>query len=436
MKKIITILFLFLLAGCDLPMGAPQEELLGNAELSQKMQANKKIKETYKLENAAFIKEAKDENGIQVEVGDKAKQNFEPKMKISRWEDEVSLTVGIPDKSKLMDISRFGAGIAELVLNEEKIEYREADIEYHYYDIEPSEKYPEGAFEYEIVLKEKPKTNVVKMTIETAGLDFFYQPELTQEEKDEGAERPENVVGSYAVYHSTKSNHKIGDKNYKSGKAFHIYRPKIIDADKNEVWGELHIDTNEGILSVTIPDKWLDKAVYPVVVDPTFGYTTAGATTASFGANEVLGSTLNATVSVNGSVDSISIYANRSGLTNVNAKGLITNSSYSILTNGISPVLTISTLSWYSVDYSSKPSVTNSNDYYPWFVFEGAVIPYRDTGGSSGDSKYGNNNYSSPTNPSSLTDSSSKYSIYATYTASGGDPDPAPSIIHPILMFE
>ena len=82
--------------------------------------------------------------------------------------------------------------------------------------------------------------------------------------------RPENVVGSYAVYHPSKRNNE-----YKAGKAFHIYRPKAVDSAGNTTWCDLNI-TNS-ILTVTISQEFLNSAVYPVTIDPLFGYTTAGA---------------------------------------------------------------------------------------------------------------------------------------------------------------
>ena len=134
--------------------------------------------------------------------------------------------------------------------------------------------FEEGGIEFEVELTEKPNTNVFKYKIQHKNLDFFYQPALTQKEIDEGANRPENVIGSYAVYHSTKKNHIQGQTNYKTGKAFHIFRPEIIDANGNKVWGELDIKGNT--LTITIDQNWLDNAIYPVIVDPTFGYTTMG----------------------------------------------------------------------------------------------------------------------------------------------------------------
>ena len=135
-----------------------------------------------------------------------------------------------------------------------------------------------SGFEFEIILRERPASNVVEMAIEAEGLKFYYQPELTQEEIDEGAYRPEEVVGSYAVYHATCGQmHKKEDaEKYQTGKAFHIYRPKVYDANGNWIWGELNIDAEAGILSITVDQQWLNNAVYPVRVDPTFGYTEVG----------------------------------------------------------------------------------------------------------------------------------------------------------------
>ena len=58
----------------------------------------------------------------------------------------------------------------------------------------------DGGFKIDILLNEKPNTNRFCYQIEGyEDYDFFYQPALTQEEIDDGAERPENIIGSYAV---------------------------------------------------------------------------------------------------------------------------------------------------------------------------------------------------------------------------------------------
>lgn len=149
----------------------------------------------------------------------------------------------------------------------------------------------DGGYKIDVVWQDQPATNTVSFDIDGAEeLDFFYQPALdashpkvencSPTECDTDGDgvidmmRPENVVGSYAVYHKTKKNHVVGGINYETGKAFHIYRPKVIDDDGNETWGELKYEN--GQLSVTVDQSFLDKASYPVVVDPTFGYESVG----------------------------------------------------------------------------------------------------------------------------------------------------------------
>lgn len=132
-------------------------------------------------------------------------------------------------------------------------------------------------FDIDFTLDSKPATNVFTYKISGAeDFDFFYQPPLTQKEIDEGASRPENVEGSYAVYSKTRANHITGQTNYATGKVAHIYRPKVIDANGAEVWAELKYE--DGVLNVIVPQGFLDKAVYPVRVDPTFGYGAVGGT--------------------------------------------------------------------------------------------------------------------------------------------------------------
>ena len=163
---------------------------------------------------------------ISKNMGDEGIQNIsfaknKPEMTLGKWNDEVNI--------KISRKGTFSEG--NRALFSDKVKYENAKEEINVYPLDATAEMDEGGFEYEVILKEKPNTNVISMDIETQGLDFFYQPALTQKEIDEGANRPENVIGSYAVYHSTKKNHIQGQTNYKTGKAFHIFRPEIIDAN-------------------------------------------------------------------------------------------------------------------------------------------------------------------------------------------------------------
>ena len=204
-----------------------------------------------------------------VKVG--AAEKFVPNINASKWGDEAWLNINMPDvvneeKESLVD---------------EKLSLTVGDNTHRFYET------PDGRFEYEIEIAKRPASNVVSFNLSyPEGLVFYYQDTLendyaafvalnpdakalpTWEEWSEGRTRPDDVVGSYAVYWAKKNN------KYQTGKFCHIYRPKITDADKKETWGELDITGNT--MRITIDEKWLGEARYPIIVDPTLGYTTEG----------------------------------------------------------------------------------------------------------------------------------------------------------------
>ena len=142
-------------------------------------------------------------------------------------------------------------------------------------------------FEFEIVLNEQPSSNSITLPLNLQNLNCQYQPALNVEynnftdcnETDcwfgDFPHRPENVVGSYACYHKTKSNNK-----YKTGKAFHIYRPEIIDSITNQTtWCTLNLTDG---FNITCPQDFIDNANYPgTYIDPQFGYISKGGSSAA-----------------------------------------------------------------------------------------------------------------------------------------------------------
>ena len=134
-----------------------------------------------------------------------------------------------------------------------------------------------GAFEYEIEYAERPLSNVEVLHIDGCEkFDFVYQGELTAEQKARGAFRPENVIGSYAVY------------NKATGRKFgHIYRPLLKDAGGDEEWATMRFDPRACDLSLRMPGKWLDAAAYPTILDPTIGKTNVGATVDTLPSNYI-----------------------------------------------------------------------------------------------------------------------------------------------------
>ena len=276
------------------------------------------------------------------------------------------------------------------------------------------------AFEFGITLKEVPTSNVVPLSVTTKGLDFFYQRPLTTEERFDGI-RPPHVLGSYAAYHKTKTNNE-----YQAGKAFHIYRPWAEDATGKKVWCEFDADwdwENEQPLNITIPQDFLDTAVYPVFIDPTFGYLTAG------GSNLIASSslrTLDSESSIEEGIgESISVYRS---VTNGGTADLVKWKTALYTSAG---VLISSTTeqssgiavgaSWNTVNTITAPSFSAGSK---WISFWGTNAVYStlqifyDTVTSAGSNKnvsYVTGNSGWPDPLTGVTDDNNKYSIYVTY---------------------
>src|SRR3990167_8342358 len=151
------------------------------------------ITDKYTVEGNTLKQEVKDnpKDRIQVEIGDSKQVDFKPQVKIIRWDNEVNFSLrAIEDPNATVEIEK------------DVIKYITPEYEVHQYDKPDAGE--DGGFEFEWVLPQKPASNALQATIQTKGLNFFYQLPLIQQEIDDGASRPENVEGSYAVYHVTK----------------------------------------------------------------------------------------------------------------------------------------------------------------------------------------------------------------------------------------
>lgn len=376
---------------------------------------SKEISEKYTVFGNTFVRKVKDDpkNKIEVEVGNiNDPESFSPKVKIKRWDDEVNFSVELIDNE---------ADDPVVTTDQDKIKWTKNKREAKFYELPVSADLPEGGYEFEITLKEKPLTNKTEFNIETAGLDFFYQPELTQEEKDQDVSRSDNVVGSYAVYTSENKINNVGGKEYKSGKVGHIYRPKINDSAGNWTWGNLTVDKNAGKLTVEIPQEFLDNAVYPVThaAGLTFGYTTQGSSQTSghdqFFANLATG--------VAGTITSISAYGSTWNSPFTGA-ALYLHSNLSLITSMFSGPA-VDTPAWTTMNVGS--SSISAVDYLIAVAnINGGWKMNFDTGGSTDQGHFkstlGGSEWPNPIN--SLLHDDLKYSIYATYTVGGGNSTP------------
>lgn len=421
--------------------GAASKDEISASKVAAKFNASTKIRAEYKLDNAALVKteiknaeldkyqnEPKDE--IKITLGDKTKAEFTPDIEFKRW-NETSF------KIKPKGLETVATKDKDMIFEGDKVKFKTPKMDFEMFDV-PATANDEGGYKYIWYLNEKPVTNKVEFDIETSGLDFFYQPPLNAENTDpnltctetqckdaEGNivfERPENVVGSYAVYHSTKGGmNDANGKDYKTGKAFHIFRPHIIDAVGKETWGILHIEN--GIYSVEIPQEFLDSAVYPIKSNDTFGYTTAGSGSSSISTDYQYGAS--GTPSA-GTVTSITASLSTSS-GNVAFQGAVydgATTNISILTPKTSTGTYTGAKAWNTLNFTGGPSVS-AQKYFAAIISDSPNgTLYLDTGGGTnfGFNKSAISNYPNWDSPINLGffGTTFKYSIYATYTPSAG----------------
>jgi len=235
----------------------------------------------YQFLNNTYSKIIKDDSRdrLNIEIGDSKQPDFYPQLKVMRWDNEVNVSIRL--------LNNDGNTLSS---DNNKIFFSGKKQELNFYELLDNKKCPEGGYAFDVILKEKPLINKIEFSIVSKGVDFFYQPPLNTEKLEEGqtatetdifdkngkvvAHCEDNIPGSYAVYCSEERINWKGGKLYRAGKVGHIYRPKIIDANGNWIWGDLLIES--GLMTVTIPQEFLDKAIYPILIDPEFGVTTRG----------------------------------------------------------------------------------------------------------------------------------------------------------------
>jgi len=406
---------------------------LKSEELAAKYGRSDDIKSAYRLEGNALTQTKGD---TRITVGSRDEAEFVPAVTLEKWgEARITLTPVLGALSA-----------PEVTLDGSKIVYGDSKTQARFYELPVSKELPEGGFEVDTVLTERPVSNVVSFDLDADNLDFFYQPALNEEaliekglsctatecvdgEGNVVTKRPENVVGSYAAYYKngvSGDRTALGGKNYKTGKAFHIYRPKISDAAGNETWGQLNI--TKGILTVTVPEDFLEKASYPVVVDPTFGYGTAGAT--DQGINQIYRASLYTAPADMGTVSSVTFYIDNDSFSSRSVKGMIVAStSKTILTNGISSASTYASLTvdWATTTFATNPILSPNTKYFLGAICSGsACYSWYDSGPTNSGLVDSTNNYTTPTDPTDGSSNSRLNSIYVTYTA-GSSGNNAPS---------
>jgi len=344
-------------------------------------------------------------SNIVAEIGDSKQTDFYPQVKFLHWDNECNFSVRL--NQDITDSS--------FIQVDDKINWKSSDnkIEVNLYDISTLSGCEYGGFEFETILYEKPKSNILEFTIETKEFRYEYQNELIEEEIANGYYRSENVIDSYAVYHKSKKNNK-----YKTGKAFHIYRPYIVDSDNNKTWCELNINEENKLLTITIPQDFLDKAAYPIIVDPTFGYTSIGASSFRVSSDGAIGWRAYCPVHAICSQVNLYLYEEKTGT--IGCKGCIWENTGNkiIVTNGVGSIVTVdgATPVLYSSTFTTSPELIAGYYRIGGIVEDDMYIMYDD----STDQLYYYDKTNDFIDPEDLgtsdTATDKEFSVYVTYT--------------------
>ena len=120
---------------------------------------------------------------------------FVPNINAAKWDDECWLNINYPE-----------------AIHDEKETWVDGAVSISVGDNTHRYYIKDGRLEYEIEFAKRPPSDIVTLNLAfSEGLQFYHQPELTQEEKDEGCYRPDNVINSYAVYWKIRSLHQVSD---------------------------------------------------------------------------------------------------------------------------------------------------------------------------------------------------------------------------------
>lgn len=371
----------------------------------------------------------------EVVIGDENSSKFEPSLRIKKWGEESWLSFGQPTAKN------FQASLAfDRELKTEVVQWvdSDADRKYRFYE-KQVEKSEFGSLEFEIHLASAPAEEFIDFPFNASALDMIFQPTLAKIAIDGSSfqargggtmRRPANVNNSYALYHSSKGNLHSGDGDkYRTGKAFHLYRFQAVDAKGDLHWLDTKYSPEAGTISIVM-DPWFQTAVYPVVIDPTFGFTSQGGSTDDASSNFIWAKAF-ANPASSGTLDSISSYvakainnttfnpaiysdvtsAPSARLAFVNSGGTaLTSASISLITTPISYAsLTSGIQYWFGL---SNLNADNTSNNYFWAFDTGGSLNYKfDAGGGWPASASGG-----------LTFADEKISVYGNYTAGGAAP--------------
>ena len=211
-----------------------------------------------------------------VQIGDSTQPGkAKPRISFKGWDDEVGFEVDLGGSSQLTIPNNYiknkgqknGQDSIQIMGNN------------HYHAMFVTS---DNRFEWSVVLDQVPPVNSITFPFTSYGLTFEWQDTLMDWEVADGAYRPDSIIYSYAIYHSTRSqNYEPNDgmtEEYTTGKFGHSFRPKAWDDSGDTVWISLLIDTIAHGVTISWDPVWMSNATYPVTIDPDVGFMDQGLT--------------------------------------------------------------------------------------------------------------------------------------------------------------
>ena len=290
--------------------------------------------------------------------------------------------------------------------------------------------YGQECLKWKRIFDKHPATNVFEYKLDFGEkVSFYRQPslkELQAEYPDDGRDEGFEME-HYAVYCDRKD--RVVDENgktienYSTGKLGFILPPMFTDANGNKLQGRIEIDGN--VLRTTIDKAWFEKAVFPVIANDTFGYTTGGASYTGCDRNYIYCAGPYSPAG-NGTLTSITLPKLRIDANTNFTLGIYDDSGgYPNLLKAQSAGALETSGNPTSIDQDVSLAITASTPY--WLAFNkddaNAVRYYYDAGTgnlSSQSQTYSGGNLTTDLSISSYNFTSRDYSIYGTYTAAGG----------------
>lgn len=369
-----------------------------------------------------FFIDAKDDprDKLRVVVGDDKQPDFKPQIKVERFDNEYNVSFRLETDET-----------AKVSKRREKVEWAGTKRKADFYNEPVSELNPEGGYEFDLTLYERPANDEVAFSVRYKNVRFAYQPELTPDEIAMGCVRPAHIVGSWAVFANDDPVNRVGGKTYKSGKVGHI--PNSLMSDANGVTSRTNpqiTDNGDGTgrLVIRFDKQFLDNAAYPIrhAAGLTFGYNTIGSSSTGILWNGSISRQggVRATPASGGTVDSITFYGySFSGVSNTKATVWLASDG-TVITNGVSPVVaTTGTTQWWTANYSSAPSITVQAYFLGIVADDNNFQFYYDSETNGGHYHQDSGNfYTTPTTIGSNGGTNYKWSAYATYTETAAGP--------------